>query len=135
MIKFKLNDSIKWTPGKRLDSAAEVMQALLDGERIALDFWRPECFVQLKDKKLIDEVGKDYRLDFYDFYDWYIYTPPKRKVKSERWFAVHKDQSCEDGVSWRGPYVIEAAAKRENPNALAYVRTECEVEVEVDGNG
>lgn len=121
----------KRQPGQRLNSAAEVMQALLDGEKLQHLEWAKGEYVHLCGDMFCNQTGNQFWPYIYDT-DWLIYTPPKRKVKSERWFAVVKDEMslhCEDGLRW--PVAnSEAEARREYPNALTYVQATCEVEVD-----
>ena len=62
-----------------------------------------------------------------------IHVPPKpkKKVKSERWFAVQSWDSewAKDNIAWYIFYTKEEAQER-YPNALAYVKAEVEVEID-----
>ena len=63
---------------------------------------------------------------------------PKRKgrrVTSQRWFAVFESAYQKDGVKWKGPRTTKALSQQEFPNALAYVKAECEVELSDDISG
>jgi hypothetical protein len=120
----------KWAPGQRLNSAAEVMQALLDGQILNQGF---KPFHMRKDGKfyfLDDNEPIAVHLSSKNLDETHIYTPPKRKVKSERWFAVFQNDYDTDGVSWSGPYSSKTEVGIHYPNALAYVKAECEVEVD-----
>mgnify|MGYP001809777282 CR=1 FL=1 len=119
-----------YTPGQLLNSAAEVMQALLDGEKIVGEWIlmeHDEAYRHLVDGHIVNKGGSRCSPNFYtEAGSWIIYAP-KRKVKTERWFAVFQDAG---GPGWSIPFPTEERAKGMYPNALAYVRAECEVEVD-----
>ena len=117
-----VEDKPKWTPGQRLNSAAEVMQALLDGERLANSAFG--------DEPIFLENGKTTRFISVNAYGWRIYTPPKRKVKSERWFAVAEPWGDPNDLMWSGPFLSREEAFKAYPLALDYVKAECEVEID-----
>lgn len=119
----------KWEPGQEL-TAQEALRALADGQKISKTLWISDIdFVYLgPNSKIICANGSTYSPYSWDGFQ--IYDPPKRKVKSERWFATIADQHVSDGVRWVGPYLTNGDAVRHWPDALAYVKAEVEVEVE-----
>lgn len=125
--------SNKYTPGQRLNTVAEVFAALEARHRLSYD--GTDGFIYMGSSgSNFDQNGIETGLFLHagKVNKWSIYTPPKRKVKSERWFAVVADQYNSDSVSWRGPYLVEAETRDYHPNALTYVKAECEVEVPND---
>jgi hypothetical protein len=116
----------KWAPGQRLNSAAEVMQALLDGKLIEDDLGD---VLQLHNGFLVDQHDNRYGLNLVTR-SYCVYAPPKRKVKSERWFAIRKGRAMDDTLYWGYGGETEEGVREAYPNALAYVKAECEVEVD-----
>lgn len=119
--------SNKYSPGQRLNTAAEVMQALLDGETLEQDgcpfLLNSHGDVQRPDGLVVTLIVQA---------DTKIYSPPKRKIVSTRWFAVLPlDVGFSDKLVWVSADSEEQARRRE-PNALAYVKAEVEVEVPSD---
>lgn len=123
--------SPKWTPGQKLNSVAEVMQALLD-QQILFSGYKP---FQLREDGKFYFLGEDrpiaVHLSSSDIDETYIYSPPvpKRKIRTERWFAVYEPKWLPD-PTWEGIYLTEDEARKACPNALTYVRAEWEGEVE-----
>ena len=118
----------QYAPGQRLTSAEEVMQALIGGQKIQRKGdWCDNSYVQLQGDEIVDQSGNSYPIKY--FRNFHIYTPPKRKVKSERWIAVSQDKGWMGGIFWES-FHSEADARRACPNALAYVRAETEAEID-----
>jgi hypothetical protein len=117
----------KYTPGQRLNSAAEIMVALLDRQTVVDNEGRTAKVV---DCEIVNQDGLLYATILHRFKDGvFIYTPPKRRVKSERWFAVVPCKHTHDGLLWQGIFPTEAQARAVYPNALAYHCATVEVEV------
>jgi hypothetical protein len=84
-----------WKPGQRLNTAEEVMQALLDGQKIH-PIWHPPgstYYLHLVDGELRTRTGAETSNDICDPRKYCIYTPPKRKVTREVtvWVNVYPD--------------------------------------------
>lgn len=120
---------MKYTPGQKLNNAAEAMQALLDGQKIRIsDF---DDYFHLVNGEIKDRYKRIFNPDLSaPLNPWTIYTPPKRTVKSERWFAVAEGWRDSNELMWSGGFYTENEARHAYPNAHAYVKAECEVEVE-----
>ena len=119
-----------YTPGQRLNTAKEVMQALLDGQKVRRSNWFPLSYVHLVDGHLVTREGEEGSLVVFEADECFIYTRPKRKVKSERWFAIAHLWKDSVDLAWSGSFMTEAEAKHAYPNALAYYCATVEVEVE-----
>ncbi len=119
--QFKLIDGVvKYTPGQLLNNAAEVFEALLAGEKITAG----AGYLQLIKGHLKDEFGSAGNA-YLSNPGWKIYQP-KRKIKTERWFAIiphYKD------VAWV-LFKSGQEAKNAYPDALAYVKAGREVEID-----
>ncbi len=114
-----ISEVLKYTPGQLLNNAAEVFEALFAGEKITAG----AGYLQLIEGHLKDEFGSAGNA-YLGNHGWKIYQP-KRKIKTERCFAIiphYKD------VAWV-LFKSEQEVKNAYPNALAYVKAECEVEV------
>jgi hypothetical protein len=112
----------QYIPGQRLNSTAEVMQALLDKQRLGLS---SNGFIELmEDGEIYDSEGYQWVGDnlVNRSTPWSIYTPPKRKVKTSMWFAIIRLDY------WSKGYSSMAEASYYWPNALTYMKAECEVE-------
>jgi hypothetical protein len=120
-----------YKPGQRLNSAAEVMQALLDGQKVRSSELSISDHLHLVNGSVVWGSGSNAYVSTHWLGNgtWYIYTPPKRKVKTTRWFAVTAEKVQGDEVSWSGCFSSPEDARYYYPNALAYVKAECEVEV------
>lgn len=119
----------KYTLGQELHTEAGAWRALLNGQKICRPSWGPDEFIRLVDDRLVDESGDSFSDTLINYV---IYTPPKRKIKSERWFAVWSGlYQTADKNMWSEAYESEAAVRRQYPGpGMTYVRAECEVEAE-----
>lgn len=121
------NTPNRYTPGQRLNSAAEVIDALRDGQKLSYPSGR--WFHLREDGHVYGQDGKRHTPNLLNPYSpWHIYTPPKRKVKSERWFAITSGPKADQFEWWN--FSSEQDAKKFVPNAIAYHYTTVEVEVE-----
>lgn len=129
----------KYIPGQKLNSAAEVMQALLDGQYIVIGNDVIYSAIGLVDgsfKFMTGGLAGKGADPCVGSAPWYVYTPPKRKITSTRWVAITRLPGATEGVFWERSYFYsEESARKQYPRALAYHCVTVEVFVDDDSLG